>query len=446
MIKSILIANRGEIAVRIIKAAKKLGIKTVQVFSEVDKESLAVKLADSSINIGSSIASKSYLNIEVIVNAAIEVKVDAIHPGYGFLSENAKFAEAVEKAGLIFIGPKAEVISRLGDKVQARILADSVGVPTVPGSNGKLKDISEAVKVADRIGFPVMIKALAGGGGKGIRIVHNREVIADTFLQAQNEAKSVFGDGGLYMEKYISKARHIEVQILGDGENFIHFYERECSIQRRRQKVWEEAPAVNLDENVRARMCEKALDLVREVNYTGAATVEYIYDDVSNEFYFIETNTRIQVEHPITEMITGVDLVAEMIKIASGIPLSIKQQDVKINGHAIECRINAEDSDNNFLPSPGKIEKLGIPDLNNVRFDTFIYEGYTIPMFYDSLIGKLIIHGDTRSETIEKLRDTLDDLNIEGVKTTIPLHIKLAQNKDVLSGATDTQFLEKLLK
>ncbi|CAM1373643.1 acetyl-CoA carboxylase biotin carboxylase subunit [Tenacibaculum xiamenense] len=446
MIKSILIANRGEIAVRIIKASKKLGIKTVQVYSEADKESLAVKLADSSINIGSPIASKSYLNIEVIVNAAKEVNADAIHPGYGFLSENAKFAEAVEQAGLIFIGPNASVISMLGDKVQARILADKVGVPTVPGSNGRLKDISEAVQVATKIGFPIMIKALAGGGGKGIRIVHNREALADTFLQAQNEAKSTFGDGGLYMEKYISKARHIEVQILGDGENFIHFFERECSIQRRRQKVWEEAPAVNLDEKVRAKMCEKALDLVREVKYTGAATVEYIYDDTSEEFYFIETNTRIQVEHPITEMITGVDLVAEMIKIASGIPLSIKQEDVKIKGHAIECRINAEDSDNNFLPSPGKIEKLGIPNSNDVRFDTFIYEGYTIPMFYDSLIGKLIIHGDTRGETISKLRNTLEDLNIEGIKTTIPLHIKLTQNNDVLSGATDTQFLEKLLK
>ena len=445
-IRSLLIANRGEIAVRIIRAAQALGIRTVQVHSAADRDMLAVKLADQAVEIGPPSAAKSYLNIAAVLNAARETGVDAVHPGYGFLSENAAFAQAVEDAGLIFVGPKAEAISLLGDKVEARKAAMAAGVPTVPGSNGRVETIDAAREVVERIGFPVMIKAAAGGGGRGIRIA---ETVADFerhFQQASAEALAAFGDGGLYVEKVIARARHVEVQILGDGEDAIHCFERECSLQRRRQKVWEEAPSFRLPESVRRELCASAVRLARQVNYHGAGTVEYLYDDESGEFYFIEVNTRIQVEHPVTEMITGIDLVQEMIRIAGGERLSIRQDDVRVRGHAVECRINAEDPKRGFLPGPGTIEALGVPEGEGVRFDTMLYEGYTVPPFYDSLLGKLIVWGESRAACISRLADALDNFEIRGLPTTIPLHRALAADPSVASGDVHTRFLEPWLE
>jgi acetyl-CoA carboxylase biotin carboxylase subunit len=445
-IKSLLIANRGEIAVRIIRAAKALGIRTVQVHSMADRDMLAVKLADQSIEIGPPSAAKSYLNISAVLNAAKETGVDAVHPGYGFLSENAAFAQAVEDAGLIFVGPTAQAISLLGDKVEARKVAIAAGVPTVPGSNGRVETIDAARDVVETVGFPVMIKAAAGGGGRGIRIAETMEDFERHFPQASAEALAAFGDGGLYVEKVITRARHVEVQILGDGTDAIHCFERECSLQRRRQKVWEEAPSVRLPEAVRQKLCASAVALARQVNYRGAGTVEYLYDDESGEFYFIEVNTRIQVEHPVTEMVTGIDLVQEMIRIAGGAKLSIRQEDVKVRGHAIECRINAEDPARGFLPGPGTIESLNVPEGEGVRFDTMLYEGYTVPPFYDSLLGKLIVWGETREACIARLADALDNFTIRGLPTTIPLHQALASDPSVASGDVHTRFLEPWLE
>jgi acetyl-CoA carboxylase, biotin carboxylase subunit len=351
-IRSVLIANRGEIAVRIIRAAKALGIRTVQVHSAADAEMLAVKLADEAVDIGPPAPKKSYLNIDAVIAAAKAAKVDAVHPGYGFLSENGDFADAVGAAGMAFVGPSGDAIRLLGDKVSAREVAARAGVPTVPGSGGRVLTLDDARRIAERTGFPVMIKAAAGGGGRGIRIVETLADLEKQFPLASAEAAAAFGDGGLYMEKVITRARHVEVQIFGDGENFVHLYERECSLQRRRQKVWEEAPAFQLPQDVRKKLCESAVALAREVRYTGAGTVEYLYDEETREFYFIEVNTRIQVEHPVTEMITGVDLVQEMLKVAGGAPLSLKQDDIKPHGHAIECRINAENPFKDFAPSP----------------------------------------------------------------------------------------------
>lgn len=445
-IRSILIANRGEIAVRIIRAAQALGIRTVQVHSAADRDMLAVRLADQSVEIGPPSAAKSYLNIEAVLKAARETGVDAVHPGYGFLSENAAFAKAVEDAGLIFIGPKPEAISLLGDKVEARKVAKRAGVPTVPGSDGRIDDLATACAIVEGIGFPVMIKAAAGGGGRGIRIAETMADFERHFPQASAEALAAFGDGGLYVEKVITKARHVEVQILGDGTDAVHCYERECSLQRRRQKVWEEAPSFRLPENVRQELCASAVALAREVNYRGAGTVEYLYDEVSGEFYFIEVNTRIQVEHPVTEMITGIDLVQEMIKVAGGAKLSVRQEDIRVTGHAIECRINAEDPARGFLPGPGTIETLGVPTGEGVRFDTMLYEGYTVPPFYDSLLGKLIVWGETRDACIARLADALDNLKIRGLATTIPLHQALAGDPSVASGDVHTRFLEPWLE
>ncbi|PJI40494.1 MAG: acetyl-CoA carboxylase biotin carboxylase subunit [Rhizobium sp.] len=445
-IRSILIANRGEIAVRIIRAAQALGIRTVQVHSAADRDMLAVRLADKSVEIGPPSAAKSYLNIEAVLKAARETGVDAVHPGYGFLSENAAFAKAVEDAGLIFIGPKPEAISLLGDKVEARKVAKRAGVPTVPGSDGRIDDLATACAIVEGIGFPVMIKAAAGGGGRGIRIAETMADFERHFPQASAEALAAFGDGGLYVEKVITKARHVEVQILGDGTDAVHCYERECSLQRRRQKVWEEAPSFRLPENVRQELCASAVALAREVNYRGAGTVEYLYDEVSGEFYFIEVNTRIQVEHPVTEMITGIDLVQEMIKVAGGAKLSVRQEDIRVTGHAIECRINAEDPARGFLPGPGTIETLGVPSGEGVRFDTMLYEGYTVPPFYDSLLGKLIVWGETRDACIARLADALDNLEIRGLATTIPLHQALAADPSVASGDVHTRFLEPWLE
>lgn len=445
-IRSILIANRGEIAVRIIRAAQALGIRTVQVHSAADRDMLAVRLADQSIEIGPPSAAKSYLNIEAVLKAARETGVDAVHPGYGFLSENAAFAQAVEDAGLIFIGPKPEAISLLGDKVEARKVAKRAGVPTVPGSDGRIEDLATACAIVEEIGFPVMIKAAAGGGGRGIRIAETMADFERHFPQASAEALAAFGDGGLYVEKVITRARHVEVQILGDGTDAVHCYERECSLQRRRQKVWEEAPSFRLPEDVRQELCASAVALAREVNYRGAGTVEYLYDEVSGEFYFIEVNTRIQVEHPVTEMITGIDLVQEMIKVAGGAKLSVRQEDIRVTGHAIECRINAEDPARGFLPGPGTIEALGVPTGEGVRFDTMLYEGYTVPPFYDSLLGKLIVWGETRDACIARLADALDNLEIRGLATTIPLHQALAADPSVASGDVHTRFLEPWLE
>ena len=445
-IRSILIANRGEIAVRIIRAAQALGIRTVQVHSAADRDMLAVRLADQSIEIGPPSAAKSYLNIEAVLKAARETGVDAVHPGYGFLSENAAFAQAVEDAGLIFIGPKPEAISLLGDKVEARKVAKRAGVPTVPGSDGRIEDLATACAIVEEIGFPVMIKAAAGGGGRGIRIAETMADFERHFPQASAEALAAFGDGGLYVEKVITRARHVEVQILGDGTDAVHCYERECSLQRRRQKVWEEAPSFRLPEDVRQELCASAVALAREVNYRGAGTVEYLYDEISGEFYFIEVNTRIQVEHPVTEMITGIDLVQEMIKVAGGAKLSVRQEDIRVTGHAIECRINAEDPARAFLPGPGTIETLGVPTGEGVRFDTMLYEGYTVPPFYDSLLGKLIVWCETSDACIARLADALDNLEIRGLATTIPLHQALAADPSVASGDVHTRFLEPWLE
>jgi acetyl-CoA carboxylase biotin carboxylase subunit len=441
-IRSLLVANRGEIAVRIIRAAKALGIRTVQVHSAADADMLAVKMADEAIDIGPPAAKRSYLNIDAVIAAAKSSGVDAIHPGYGFLSENADFADAVEAAGLIFVGPKGSAIRLLGDKVAARAVAAKAGVPTVPGSAGRVSDINEACEIARDAGFPIMIKAAAGGGGRGIRIAADMAELERHFPQASAEALAAFGDGGLYLEKVIGKARHVEVQILGDGKNFIHCFERECSLQRRRQKVWEEAPATTLPDAVRQKLCSSAVALAREVGYRGAGTVEYLYDDETQQFYFIEVNTRIQVEHPVTEMITGIDLVQEMIRIAGGQPLSIAQADVSVHGHAIECRINAEDPFRDFAPAPGAITHLAVPEGDGVRFDTMLYEGYTIPPFYDSLLGKLIVWAPDREACLERLHRALDNLSIEGVPTTIPLHLALADDPKVRRSEVHTRFLE----
>ncbi|WP_047459252.1 acetyl-CoA carboxylase biotin carboxylase subunit [Rhizobium rhizogenes] len=444
-IRSVLIANRGEIAVRIIKAAKVLGIRTVQVHSAADADMLAVKLADEAIDIGPPAPKKSYLRIEAIIAAAKAAGVDAVHPGYGFLSENGDFAEAVEAAGMIFIGPSGDAIRMLGDKVAARQVAAKASVPTVPGSDGRVAGLDEARALAATIGFPVMIKAAAGGGGRGIRIVADIAELEQQFPLASAEALAAFGDGGLYMEKVITRARHVEVQIFGDGQNFVHFFERECSLQRRRQKVWEEAPAFQLPAAVRERLCGSAVALAREVGYRGAGTVEYLYDDETGDFYFIEVNTRIQVEHPVTEMITGFDLVQEMFKVAGGAVLSVSQGDIRASGHAIECRINAEDPFKAFQPSPGTITKLSVPKGEGIRFDTMLYEGYTIPPFYDSLLGKLIVHAETRDACLAKLGIALQALVIEGVPTTVPLHLALARDASVAKGAFHTRFLEHWL-
>lgn len=444
-IKRLLIANRGEIAVRIIHAAKALGVETVQVYSEADADMMAVKLADQSVCIGPAKAADSYLNIAKVIDAARESDADAIHPGYGFLAENADFARAVVDAGMIFVGPSADTIDRMGDKVAARQAAHAAGVPVVPGSKGRLDTVDEAARVASEIGYPVMIKAAAGGGGKGIRIAQDEDELRTMAPQAQAEAAAAFGDGGLYLERAIQSPRHIEVQIMGDGTDAVHFFERECSLQRRRQKVWEEAGADCLDEETREHLCATAVALAKAVNYVGAGTLEYLYDDVSKEFFFIEMNTRIQVEHPVTEMLTGVDLVQEMIKVCGGAKLSYRQDQITRTGHAIEVRLNAEDPFLQFMPWPGQVTSLRLPRGDGIRVDHFIYEGYQIPPFYDSLIGKLIVHGNDRADAIAKLSAALDEIEIGGMKTTVPLHQALCRDPSVKSGTFHTQWLEPWL-
>ncbi len=445
-ITKLLIANRGEIAVRIIRAAKELGIKTVQVHSAADVDSLAVKMADEAVNIGPPHAAKSYLNIDNILKAAKCTGADAVHPGYGFLAENAGFADAVETAGLIFVGPKGDAIRVMGDKVAARVAAEAAGVPVVPGSAGRVDDPEQAKAIALTIGFPVMIKAAAGGGGRGIRIAHDRAEFETLMPQASAEAKAAFGDGGLYIERVIEKARHIEVQILGDGKRAIHCFERECSLQRRRQKVWEEAPSAVLPQEVRDKLCASAVALAEAVNYRGAGTLEYLYDDQTRHFYFIEMNTRIQVEHPVTEMITGLDLVREMILICGGQPLRYQQSDVRMKGHAIEVRINAEDPARNFMPAPGTVTSLRVPGGPGTRFDTMLYQGYQVPPFYYSLLGKLIVWDETRPGAIARKRRALDELEVGGLATTKPLHQLLVRDESVARAEFHTRWLEPWLE
>ena len=441
----LLIANRGEIAVRIQRAARELGMTTIQVHSTADAESLAVKMADKAFNIGPPHASRSYLNIQAILEAAEATGAEAVHPGYGFLSENAAFADAVESAGLVFVGPSGTTIRTMGDKAAARVAAEKVRVPVLPGSEGRVADLGEARRIAGDIGYPVMIKASAGGGGRGIRVVEAGESLEAAFDQASAEAKAAFGDGGLYLEKFIARARHIEVQVLGDGRDAIHCFERECSLQRRRQKIWEEAPSIALSPDVREALCASAVALAKSVFYRGAGTIEYLYDDLTNKFYFIEMNTRIQVEHPVTEMVVGVDLVREMLRISGGAPLSYRQEDIRLRGHAIEARINAEDAEQNFRPSPGTVTAFRAPGGFGTRFDTLLYAGYQVSPFYDSLVGKLIVWDETREGALARMSRALLELSIEGIATTAPLHQDLAEAPAVREGAFHTRWLEEWL-
>lgn len=445
-IRKLLIANRGEIAVRIIRAAREQGIATVQVHSAADADSLAVKLADEAIEIGPAPAAKSYLNIDALLAAARESGADAVHPGYGFLAENATFADRVAAAGLTFVGPSGDTIRLMGDKVAARRVAARAGVPTVPGSDGLIADLEAARDVVAEIGFPVMIKAAAGGGGRGIRVAQDVSEFERLFPQASAEAQAAFGDGGLYVEKVIERARHVEVQILGDGERALHCFERECSLQRRRQKVWEEAPSAALSPEIRSALCESAVKLAASVNYSGAGTLEYLYDEATGAFYFIEMNTRIQVEHPVTEWVTGIDLVGEMLRIAGGTPLRLRQDQVTLRGHALEVRLNAEDPAKDFLPGPGTVSDLRLPGGPGVRFDSLLYLGYSIPPFYDSLLGKLIVWGEDRGHAISRLKSALAELEIAGLATTAPLFAALVEEEDVKEGNVHTRWLENWLE
>jgi len=441
----LLIANRGEIAVRIIRAAKELGLKTVAVYSDADAQSLAVRMADEAVRIGPAHATRSYLSVDAILEAAAASGAGAVHPGYGFLSENAAFAERIEAAGLVFVGPTPHAIRTMGDKAAARAAAMKAGVPTVPGSVGVVTDADTAVALAKGIGYPIMIKASAGGGGRGIRVAHDEAELRQQFATATAEAQAAFGNGEVYLERFIRQARHIEVQILGDGQRVVHCFERECSLQRRRQKVWEEAPSAAISEATRAALCESALRLAHAVAYRGAGTLEYLYDDDTREFFFIEMNTRIQVEHPITEMITGIDLVKEMLRIALGQPLRLQQEDIRLTGAAIEVRINAENAAKNFMPSPGLVSQLVVPGGPGVRFDTMLFPGCTVPAYYDSLLGKLIVHDTDRAGALARMRRALDELRVEGIHTTIPLHRALCEDAGVAQAAFHTGFLETWL-
>lgn len=444
MFHKVLIANRGEIAVRIIRACKELGIKTVAVYSQADIHSLHVKLADESVCIGPAPSAQSYLNINAIISAAELTDAEAIHPGYGFLSENAKFAEVCEKCGITFIGPTAESMRIMGDKISARQAVIKQGVPILPGTKDGVNSVDEAVKVAKDIGFPVIIKATAGGGGRGMKIVHSQAALPNAFATARAEAQSGFGNPEVYIERYCEKPRHVEIQILGDKHgNVIHLGERDCSIQRRHQKLIEEAPSTVVTPEIRKAMGDAAVRAASAVGYNSAGTVEFLVDK-QNNFYFMEMNTRIQVEHPVTEMITGVDLVREQIRSAAGIPLRYRQEDIQIRGHAIECRINAEDPFK-FTPCPGRITAYHPPGGLGVRVDSFVYDQYSVVPNYDSLIGKLIVHADTREEAVKRMARALDEYRIEGIKTTIFFHKRIMAHKDFIEGDIDTSFLERIV-
>lgn len=444
MFNKVLIANRGEIAVRIIRACQELGIQTVAVYSEADKDALHVTLADEAYCIGPSAAIDSYLNVTNILSTATLIEADAIHPGYGFLAENADFAEVCAECGIKFIGPSPEAIRKMGDKTTARSTMKAAGVPVIPGTEGIIEDIDLAMKKAAEIGYPVIVKATAGGGGKGMRVVYTEEELRNAITLAQQEAQANFGNAGVYLEKFLVKPRHIEVQILADEHgNVIHLGERDCSIQRRYQKLIEEAPSPALDQALREKMGEAAVQAAKTVNYSGAGTVEFLLDD-QGQFYFMEMNTRIQVEHPVTEEITGIDLVKEQIRIAAGEPLSIKQEDVQINGWSIECRINAERPDKDFIPSPGKIDLYLPPGGPGVRVDSACYQGYAISPFYDSMVAKLIVWGASRQEAIERMTRALSEFAIYGVHTTIPFHQRLLNHPKFVEGDFHIQFLETI--
>ena len=439
----ILIANRGEIAVRIIRACKEMNIKTVAIYSEADKDSLHTRLADEAICIGPANSNKSYLNYKNIVEAAYITGSDSIHPGFGFLSENSQFAKICEESNIKFIGPSYEVIKLMGNKSNAKEMMEKAGVPVVPGSKGSIKSINDAKKIAQDIGYPIMLKAAAGGGGKGIRIVNSEEELESSYNIVKQEAMISFKDDEIYIEKFIQNPRHVEIQILADEHgNVIHLGERDCTVQRRNQKVIEETPSMAIDEKLREKMGDAAVKAAKKVGYTSCGTIEFLVDKNKN-FYFMEMNTRIQVEHGITEERTGIDIVKEQIRIAAGEKLKIKQKDVEFRGHVIECRINAENPEKNFRPCPGKITGLILPGGNGIRVDTFVYEGYTIPPNYDSMIAKIIAHGKTRNEAISKMKRALEETVIDGVDTNIDFLFKIIRNSNFLRGKYDTSFIEK---
>ncbi|MDT3415240.1 MULTISPECIES: acetyl-CoA carboxylase biotin carboxylase subunit [Brevibacillus] len=442
MFQKVLIANRGEIAVRVIRACRELGIRTVAVYSEADRDALHVKMADEAYCIGPTASKDSYLNIANIMSVATKVGADAIHPGYGFLAENADFAEICAACNITFIGPDPEAIVKMGDKSTAKETMKAAGVPTVPGTDGLIEDIDDAIRTANEIGYPVMVKATAGGGGRGMRVAVNDEDLEKAIRQAQSEAKTAFGNPGVYLEKFVEGPRHVEIQIMADKYgNVVYLGERDCSIQRRHQKLIEEAPSPALSEELRKQMGEAAVAAAKAVNYHGAGTVEFLVDKYG-QFYFMEMNTRIQVEHPVTELVTGIDLIKEQILVAAGQPLSFSQDDVKLNGWAIECRINAENPAKNFMPSPGRINNYLAPGGFGVRVDSAAYAGYTIPPYYDSMIAKLIVWGKDRQEAIERMKRALGEFVVDGITTTIPFHLKVMDHEVFISGEFDTKFLD----
>jgi len=440
--RRILVANRGEIAVRIIRACRELGLDPIQAYSEADRDSLAVHLAGESICIGAAPPSRSYLRGEALIAAARAARADAIHPGYGFLSENAAFAQACDEAGIAFIGPPARAIALMGDKATARRMAAEAGVPITPGTPGIVADAAAARDAARRLGYPVLLKAAAGGGGRGMRVVREEGEIAARFADAAREALAAFGDGGIYVEKFLERVRHVEIQVLADGETVLHLGERDCSIQRRNQKLVEESPSPALDGAVRARMGEAAVRVCRRVGYRSAGTIEFILDAASGDFYFMEMNTRVQVEHPVTELVTGIDIVKAQIGIARGEPLPIAQDDVRLAGHAIECRINAEDPERAFAPSPGEVRGLRLPGGPGVRVDSHLFDGYRIPPYYDSLIAKLVAWGQDREEAIARMRRALAELRIGGIRTTAAFHERLLDDARFRRGDVHTRFVE----
>lgn len=443
MFQKILIANRGEIAVRIIRACREMGIKTVAVYSEADRDALHAQLADEAVCIGPAAASESYLNMERILSATIATKAEAIHPGFGFLSENSKFVEMCEKCNVTFIGPSAAVINKMGNKSEARRTMMEAGVPVVPGTKEPVFTVEEALKEAEKIGFPIMIKASSGGGGKGMRISESRDDFEENFSTAQRESVNAFADNTMYLERYVGRPRHIEVQIIGDRfGQVVQLGERDCSIQRRHQKMIEESPSCAITEKLRREMGETAVRAAKAVGYESAGTIEFLLDK-NGEFFFMEMNTRIQVEHPVTEFVSGVDLVKEQIQVAAGLPLSVKQEDICMSGHAIECRINAENPAKNFMPCPGVIENLHVPGGNGVRIDTAVYNGYQIPPNYDSMIMKVIVHDKDRAGAIAKMRSTLGEVIIEGVQTNLDFQYDILNQKDFLDGNVTTHFIEE---
>lgn len=444
MLDKVIIANRGEIALRILRACKELGIKTVAVHSQVDRDLMHVRLADEAVCIGPNASTASYLNIPSLISAAEVTDAVGIHPGYGFLAENADFAEQVENSGFVFVGPKANVIRLMGDKVSAIAAMKKAGVPTVPGSDGPLTDDNErTLQIASKIGYPVIIKAAAGGGGRGMRVVHTEGSLLSSIHVTRNEAKAAFGDDTVYLEKFLENPRHVEVQVLADGQgNAVHLYDRDCSMQRRHQKVLEEAPAPYLNEEAREAVLKSCVDACIEIGYRGAGTFEFLYED--GNYYFIEMNTRVQVEHPVTEMVTGVDIIKEQLKIASGMPLSFTQEDIKVQGHAFECRINAEDA-KTFMPCPGEVTYYHAPGGLGVRVDSHLYSGYKVPPYYDSMIAKLITHGDTRENSLTRMRIALDEMLIGGISTNIPLQQDLVRDTNFIEGGLNIHYLEKKL-